>query len=719
MKTLTAPLITQKDADQSGWAELYDFYLKAAISTPWGTISTIRLTTLPGDLAFFTPQHAPEPVGTQGDAATYHHWPIKREIVRAASQTANDKLMIAASNVTTEWAQMLAAVDWYDTPVVIRKVSTTIAVPTADDCVTIFSGLIDSAKITLEQLQFACSNDLGNLSSIAPRENMHQNCRFGWADDQCTAIRYLEENYKAGTVGSGSSMTLVKSADFNEDTAHNRYTGQAVTVDATTDKITLAAHFLSLNDTVRFSAAVMPTGLTAGTTYYVVNKATNDFKVAATLGGSAIDITTNGTSVLMDSDPIYGTDIMDQIPDGSITASSTKVTLVNVPVTFQLGAFGTVSFSIAQAGLITGDPVVFAGSVAPSGITFGVTYYLYVYGGNWFSVTTIPDDPDGTTRPTFGSAGSGVDISTVGNYAASNVKASNANGWRFQQASDWGTNVQGYWQIPDAQAGLKNALLEPFIHFDFGGAVTPKVWRVASGANARSEDLVRLIEIFAFIHNSAAVTVDNTTDKVTLAAHGLKNWDTIEFAGSPLPGGLAFETGYFARDVTTNDFKVAATIDGAAIDITTNGTSVIISAFRLMTYFEMRPVGGRLFDVLMPKSISKRFWRICVRSRWGEAVSFGMFDEIRAFELSRNWWAYGRIVFDSNTATVALRNISRPVLESYSGEIIVPPLPAAPANGDTFVIERGCPRTFNGCTERQNWENFGGFLDLPNQAIIR
>jgi hypothetical protein len=28
-------------------------------------------------------------------------------------------------------------------------------------------------------------------------------------------------------------------------------------------------------------------------------------------------------------------------------------------------------------------------------------------------------------------------------------------------------------------------------------------------------------------------------------------------------------------------------------------------------------------------------------------------------------------------------------------------------------------RTFNACAERQNTENFGGFLDLPRQTIIR
>jgi hypothetical protein len=63
--------------------------------------------------------------------------------------------------------------------------------------------------------------------------------------------------------------------------------------------------------------------------------------------------------------------------------------------------------------------------------------------------------------------------------------------------------------------------------------------------------------------------------------------------------------------------------------------------------------------------------------------------------------------------------VARKVLASYNGAVDVATLPAVPASGDTFVIERGCPRTFLACCERRNWENYGGFLDLPRQMVIR
>lgn len=61
------------------------------------------------------------------------------------------------------------------------------------------------------------------------------------------------------------------------------------TATASTDNITATAHGLSIGDAVVFSATAG--GLTAGTTYYVVAVPTsNTFKVSATVGGTAVDI---------------------------------------------------------------------------------------------------------------------------------------------------------------------------------------------------------------------------------------------------------------------------------------------------------------------------------------------------------------------------------------------------------------------------------------------
>lgn len=58
--------------------------------------------------------------------------------------------------------------------------------------------------------------------------------------------------------------------------------------------VTDTAHGFSDGDTVKFTTTgALPTGITSGTTYYVINSATNTYQLAATKGGSAI--TTTGT----------------------------------------------------------------------------------------------------------------------------------------------------------------------------------------------------------------------------------------------------------------------------------------------------------------------------------------------------------------------------------------------------------------------------------------
>lgn len=65
---------------------------------------------------------------------------------------------------------------------------------------------------------------------------------------------------------------------------------------ASTDIVKKATHGLSNGDRVRFSqAGVLPAGLNSTTTYYVVNKDTDYFKVSLTSGGSAVDLQDDGS----------------------------------------------------------------------------------------------------------------------------------------------------------------------------------------------------------------------------------------------------------------------------------------------------------------------------------------------------------------------------------------------------------------------------------------
>jgi phage-related protein len=558
LKTFSTPITNEVAADESAWVELYDIYLKSAIVTPWGTTDVIRLCSRLGkEFSFFKPEAAPEATATQGDAATYYPWPLKRAVVKSSGQFADNKLEITGSNVTAEFAEMIATIDWYDTPVMIRKTSPNIVGATSLDCAILFSGLVDSIRMDDKAITLVCSNDLALLNRILPSENMHANCRFKWADDQCTAVRFKAENYKSKTCGAASTTTLVKSAGLTEDT-----------------------------------------------------------------GNSAS----------------YGTDLVDALAGGAITASS---------------EFGVFSASLrSSGGLMTSNGANFPvfqnlkmkfTTTAPTGFVVGTWYYVSDLG--YYPRFTLSLTIGGAQINTFSSSPTYHPV--VGDVAFEGYRVRSStteNYWAVLDATDWGDVDNAYYQIPDAQAGLKNAALKPYIQFDFGSAKTPKIWRLQSIPNGQVEETLRLVQIFS----------------------------------SPDASAWTFES-----------------------------------------YFEMPNRGGEFFDVPIANATSARYWRICVRSRWAESFYRAMFYRVKAYELSRNWWQDGRITFGAATTTAALRNVSRRVLESYDGQVVVQELPVAPANGDTFVIERGCARTFNACCARLNTENYGGFNDLPTQTVIR
>lgn len=69
------------------------------------------------------------------------------------------------------------------------------------------------------------------------------------------------------------------------------------TAAASTNLITLTAHGLTDGDSIRFTDVGAATPLTTTDVYYVVSASANTFSVALTKGGSAVDITADGTVV--------------------------------------------------------------------------------------------------------------------------------------------------------------------------------------------------------------------------------------------------------------------------------------------------------------------------------------------------------------------------------------------------------------------------------------
>lgn len=71
----------------------------------------------------------------------------------------------------------------------------------------------------------------------------------------------------------------------------------AFTVANATDIFTSAAHGLSNGDIINVanSGGALPTGLSASTNYFIITATTNTFQVSTTVGGSAVDMSDDGS----------------------------------------------------------------------------------------------------------------------------------------------------------------------------------------------------------------------------------------------------------------------------------------------------------------------------------------------------------------------------------------------------------------------------------------
>jgi autotransporter-associated beta strand protein len=109
-----------------------------------------------------------------------------------------------------------------------------------------------------------------------------------WSDTHAATSNFTMSAIDSGTISGGSGRNVNTIRSLNN----------AVSVTSGSPDITLTGHTLAVNDVVTFSAGTMPTGLTAGTAYFVVSTATDTIQVSATQGGTAITPTSTGATVV-------------------------------------------------------------------------------------------------------------------------------------------------------------------------------------------------------------------------------------------------------------------------------------------------------------------------------------------------------------------------------------------------------------------------------------
>jgi len=99
-----------------------------------------------------------------------------------------------------------------------------------------------------------------------------------------------------GTRGSGARFRLETNSVIQ---AAGYLLSPTPTANASTDLFTLTNHQLSNDDVVIISGAGVPGGITSGASYFVVSATANTFAVSSTVGGAAIDLTSAGTTFIV------------------------------------------------------------------------------------------------------------------------------------------------------------------------------------------------------------------------------------------------------------------------------------------------------------------------------------------------------------------------------------------------------------------------------------
>ena len=102
-----------------------------------------------------------------------------------------------------------------------------------------------------------------------------------------------------GSATENINSDVVAQHQYNFTAAGLNNTNAPVTLTDTGDVVTRTAHGYSNGNTVSFYNIVSTTGLSEGQIYYVINAAADTFQVSATLGGSALPLTTNGSATLL------------------------------------------------------------------------------------------------------------------------------------------------------------------------------------------------------------------------------------------------------------------------------------------------------------------------------------------------------------------------------------------------------------------------------------
>jgi flagellin-like hook-associated protein FlgL len=285
------------------------------------------------------------------------------------------------------------------------------------------------------------------------------------------------------------------------------------------DTLTSASHGLLNGNAVVYTAGSTPiSGLTNGNTYYVISSAADTFQLAATSGGTKINLTTIG--------------------DGSFTY---------MPASNAITANGH--------GFVANEAITYSTTGTPiGGLISGNTYYATSINANTFQLSgTSGGSPIPLTSP-----GSGVGTQSFTPVSDTLISSTNYNPTRGDlvtySVAGGDTAIGGltsgatYYAIPTA----------------------PNTFQLASSANNAANG----IKINLTSAGTGAQNFASSGNSIDSTAHGLATGDQVIYntnSGAAITG-LTNGTTYYAIRMDANTFKLATSLQGSQ-----SGTAINLS----------------------------------------------------------------------------------------------------------------------------------------------
>lgn len=423
-------------------------------------------------------------------------------------------------------------------------------------------------------------------------------------------------------------------------------TSQTFTADATTDFLSFATVPPNGSSVqVSNTGGALPAPLVAGTNYFIVNKTGSTAKLSLTSGGAAINLTTNGT----------GTNKIKNV---------LTLTLKYGPPPPFPDPFSTVT----QADLIAnprknlflyGNEYIQAATVVSNG---GLSYTVSDFYRGRFETEPTELTHSASERVVY-LDGSEVFVPTdearIG--IAYSYKAVTTN----QNVSE-ATPVLFTWLgklLADKKVTNLNAVHDPTGNFHISSIGHPRtqpanyiarIRRVSDGVTMRDIPIATGITqsvVFAETYGDIQVTNNNlsthapwvltadaSTDVLTAVGNQFANDNKVRVAntGGALPAPLVAGTDYYIVNKAGNNVKVAATLAGTPINLTTNGTGT-----NTITAAPFQVMGARTSQEITEPGAYLEFVLPALDTFPGGSLNLGLFHSADAGWINTSAWTLG------------------------------------------------------------------------------